>query len=1128
MAKTLTDAIRRTFSADVRRRGEGYFARGAVRVEQINTTSIQARVQGTRRYTTILDWSGPEITASCDCPYFVDSDFCKHLWAVALVYDQKGPAPAALAGKKIVEAGEEFDEGIDDDYQDDDEDKPFDEEDGPTGDDYDQRNAGGFTDSRGRGNTGRSIPLPTNRPKPQPSWQRLLAGLHNRADRLPDHRSDVLPPDSQLRYVIDVAKTLEGSGLVVNTLVRKRKKDGQWSVSRPTPLTRPMIEQLPDPADRQIAAMLLGANKQQYSYVYDYERASTFRIAGVLSETLLPLLCASGRCHLATESGQEYPPLGFDGGPAWHFRMAARADAAAKEFVLSGCLQREAEAEDLASPVLLSKGGWVFWPDRVARLEDHDAFEWIVLLRREKQIRVPVGQADRFLEALLQTPILPPIDLPPELSYESVRVPPQPTLRIRKAERMWGRDMLHAELGFEYEGRRVDPASPGSGVYVKKVRRLILRDRQAEAAAAEKLGVLGLRRDTYRNDGLLTLNPKHLPRVVATLVAEGWNVQADKMLYRRAGAFELAVSSGIDWFELHGQVDFGGVTASLPQLLAALNKGESFVRLDDGSLGVLPEEWLRKFGLLASVATTREDHLRFNPTQAGFLDALLAAQPEVKFDEAFSRARQQLREFERIEPADAPAGFSGTLRPYQRDGLGWLSFLQRFGFGGCLADDMGLGKTVQVLAMLENRRQLRANGNGDRPGPSLAVVPRSLVFNWREEAARFAPALRVLEHVGVGRAKGDDRLPVHFDDYDLVLTTYGTLRRDVAQLKNVAFDYLIFDESQAIKNAGTVAAKAARLLGGRHRLCLSGTPIENHLGELWSQFEVLNPGLLGTSPALAGGTSGGSGLDEATRQMLARALRPFILRRTKAQVAADLPEKTEQTIYCELEAAQRKLYDELRDHYRGALLARVGREGMNKSKIQILEALLRLRQAAIHPGLIDKTRAPESSAKLEALLAQIQEVLAEGHKALVFSQFTTMLAIVRDRLDQAGIVYEYLDGRTRDRQARVDRFQSDPQCGLFLISLKAGGLGLNLTAAEYVFLLDPWWNPAVEAQAIDRVHRIGQTRQVFAYRLIARDTVEERIVELQQSKRALAEAVITADNSLIRSLTREDLELLLG
>jgi len=367
-----------------------------------------------------------------------------------------------------------------------------------------------------------------------------------------------------------------------------------------------------------------------------------------------------------------------------------------------------------------------------------------------------------------------------------------------------------------------------------------------------------------------------------------------------------------------------------------------------------------------------------------------------------------------------------------------------------------------------------------------------------------------------------------FDGYDLVVTTYGTLRRDAIEFKDVQFDYVILDEAQVVKNANTESSKATRLLRSNYRLALSGTPIENHLGELWSLFEFLNPGLLGAASAFKLNTSSRRNPDEQLRALLASALRPFILRRTKQQVAKDLPAKTEQTIYCEMQPNQRRLYDDLRDHYRRSLLGLIEREGIKKSKIQILEALLRLRQAACHPGLIDKSRLREPSAKLDVLLPHLSEVLEEGHNVLVFSQFTSLLAILRDRLDRDEIVYEYLDGKTRDRSARVDRFQNDPDCKLFLISLKAGGLGLNLTAADYVFLLDPWWNPAVEAQAIDRAHRIGQSQQVFAYRLIARDTVEEKVLELQRTKRELADSIINADNSLIRSLAREDLELLLS
>jgi SNF2 family DNA or RNA helicase len=348
---------------------------------------------------------------------------------------------------------------------------------------------------------------------------------------------------------------------------------------------------------------------------------------------------------------------------------------------------------------------------------------------------------------------------------------------------------------------------------------------------------------------------------------------------------------------------------------------------------------------------------------------------------------------------------------------------------------------------------------------------------------------------------------------------------EIEKLAGTRFHSVVLDEAQAIKNAAAKTAKAARLLRADRRIALSGTPVENHLGELWSLFDFLNPGLLGAS---ARSVKALDQLGEAGVGAMARALRPFILRRTKQQVLAELPPKTEQTLVCELEGDERRRYDELRRHFQARVLREVDAKGLARSKIHVLEALLRLRQAACHPGLLDRKLAGEHSAKLDLLREQLDETLDEGHKALVFSQFTSLLAIVRTRLDAAGVVYEYLDGRTRDRERRVARFQEDPACKLFLISLKAGGLGLNLTAADYVFLLDPWWNPAVEAQAIDRAHRIGQAKAVFAYRLVAKDTIEEKILALQERKKKLADAVISADASVLRSLTRQDLELLLG
>jgi SNF2 family DNA or RNA helicase len=621
--------------------------------------------------------------------------------------------------------------------------------------------------------------------------------------------------------------------------------------------------------------------------------------------------------------------------------------------------------------------------------------------------------------------------------------------------------------------------------------------------------------------------------VVSTLVAEGWRVEAEGRLYRAAGTFDIEVRSGIDWFEVRGQGRFGEQSVALPRLLEALEEGQPTVLLDDGTVGMLPEAWLRTLSPLEAMSESHNDGLRLRRNQVGILDALLALQPETRFDQTVARMRKNLAQFSGIHPRTPPRTFKATLRDYQKEGLGWLHFLQGMGFGGCLADDMGLGKTVQVLALLESRRQARHRKGrpaAEGPGPSLVVVPRSLVFNWHHEAERFTPKIRVLDYSGPKRRENRD----HFGDYDVILTTYGTLRRDIVDLQEYAFDYVVLDEAQAIKNHKSATAKACRLLRGQHRLALTGTPVENHAGELMSILDFLNPGIFGPQRKLEVprlpplDAVDGEGALHPKLAFIASAVRPFILRRTKGQVARDLPEKVEQTVYCDLLPKQRKEYDQLRRHYQRELLGKVEEQGLARSKMHVLEALLRLRQAACHPGLIDPQRRDDDSGKLALLLTHLEEILEGGHKVLVFSQFTSLLAIVRSRLDTRGIPYEYLDGRTRKRQPKIERFQEDPSCPIFLISLKAGGVGLNLTAAGYVFLLDPWWNPAVEAQAIDRTHRIGQTRSVFAYSLIARDTVEEKVLALQRSKRELADAIVRADSSLLRTLTREDLAELLS
>jgi superfamily II DNA or RNA helicase len=921
----------------------------------------------------------------------------------------------------------------------------------------------------------------------------------------------------QLLYDIDVTASLEGRGLTVDVLHREPRKGGGWSKPKPQKVSRRIARGVPEATDRQALAVLLGG-LEDGSYAGMYESYGTptsrYRLPEPLSPVVVPVLCATGRCRLRRRPDELDPPhLAWDGGPPWELWLEVRRGP--KGLTVEGGLRRGDEKRALSEPALLTWGGLVFFEDRAARLDHRGAFPWIVDLRRALRLTLPASGAPRLIDALTSSRERPRVELPPDLAYEEEAVRPRPSLAVKSPRNPWGAPGLRCELSFEYGDRLLPEGAPGWGVYQADQRRVLVRDAEAERRALERLRTLGVRRLIERGQevGELQVEPDRLPEIVGALVPEGWRVEAEGRIFRSPGATRLRVSSGIDWFDLEGGIDFDGRTVPLPRLLEALKRGEKTVNLGDGSVGLLPEEWLRRQSLLAELGTPEGEVLRFRRSQAGLLDALLAAEPELAVDAAFARARERLREFDGVRPGEAPPGFAGELRAYQRDGLGWLHFLREFGFGGCLADDMGLGKTVQVLALLEARR-------GASKKPSLVVVPKSLVFNWKQEAARFTPALRLLDHTGTDRSREADRL----EGVDVVLTTYGTLRRDVLLFRGVAFDYVVLDEAQAIKNHGTEAAKAARLLKADHRLALSGTPVENHLGELQSLFDFLNPGLLGRTPLLKKASDSA----DQVRGVLGPALRPFILRRTKGQVAADLPPKLEQTILCDLPAEQRALCDELRDHYRRVLLPRVERDGLQRSQMHVLEALLRLRQAACHPGLLDPKRAGEPSGKLDELLPRLLEVREEGHKALVFSQFTSFLALVRTRLDAAGVVYEYLDGKTRDRAARVRRFQEDPDCGVFLVSLKAGGVGLNLTAAEYVFLLDPWWNPAVEAQAIDRTHRIGQSRRVFAYRLIARGTVEEKVLALQEGKRKLADAILEADASGLRTLRKEDLERLLS
>jgi superfamily II DNA or RNA helicase len=1093
----LANSLSSQVTPTIRDRGLALFRAGVVTIESASPTAIAAMVGLTDVEEVDLTLSGRTLRAACTCETpgeYISG--CKHIWATILAADHEAKARRFVARAGLIHPLRFVIEEKEDDFYDDEE--------------Y-------YDYPRPILPPHRSLPPP---PKPiRESWKDQLAALSREVQpTVPSGRQQSKASvDRQLVFVVDVQASQGAKKLVLEVNVQERKLNGEWGKPRVKYLSDSEMAGLVDPLDRQLLALFSGAERgETYGYGSSYYGSGTsrYRLTGTILDTVLPLLAQTGRIFLRRELK---PPVlenvKPDLDPPWELAVSVTRSPNGKSWVLAGGLRRGEETIPLAAPVLLIPG-LVFWDGRVARLNDDGAFAWVPILRRVGTITVPISGGNELLAHLLQMPRLPRLALPDELSYTEEAVAPRPRLVVKAAKQRYGSQMLIAKLSFNYDGQIVPDRPPGRGIFQSDTKRFLVRDLGAEQAALQLLTRRGLRYGWSGGEENLELKPAQLPKLVRELIAAGWQIEAEGKLYRQAGVFNISVRTARDWFDLDATADFEGRPVPLPRLLEALRRGESTIVLDDGSLGMVPEDWLKKYGLFAKMGTIEGDSVRFGKGQIGVLDALLASRPEVTFDTQFARARDELRKFEGVAPAEAPPGFVGELRGYQQEGLGWLRFLRSFGFGGCLADDMGLGKTVQVLAMLAGRRA----------GPALVVVPRSLIFNWKQEAARFTPSLKVLDHTGIGR----DRTGASFKNYDLILTTYGTLRNDAATFADFRFDTCVLDESQAAKNADTETAKAVRLVQADHRLALSGTPVENHLGELWTLFDFLNPGMLGRATVLGGATGAGRNLDPETREILAKALRPYILRRTKDQVAKDLPAKTEQTVYCDLEPTQRKLYDELRDHYRQSLLPKIDAIGMGRNKIQVLEALLRLRQAACHPGLIDKARTTETSAKLDILLPQLKELAEGGSKALVFSQFTSLLAIVRSRLDADGVTYEYLDGRTRDRQARVERFQTDPACKLFLVSLKAGGVGLNLTAAEYVFLLDPWWNPAVEAQAIDRSHRIGQTKPVFAYRLIARGTVEEKVLALQQSKRELADAILGGDGSLITDLKREDLELLLS
>lgn len=719
---------------------------------------------------------------------------------------------------------------------------------------------------------------------------------------------------------------------------------------------------------------------------------------------------------------------------------------------------------------------------------------------------------------LAKLPIFPYLEFPPGIDVQELEEVTGKRIYLEEME-----EQLVVSLATIYESVEVSFNQPTEQFlhYDKKNNQIIRvrRQREIEEQIRDEVAESNILEDTpglfYASfDNALEWLFDGLPK----LLDSGFEIMGEEKLVRfkvrrRKPRISMSVSSEIDWFDLELNIDFDGEGLTLAELKKALRQQKKFVRLKDGSIAKLPEKLIQKFQYLIEFGETGDNSIRFRDHHLSFVDNLLNEADDKVMDKLSRDKLKKIDDFTHIKEYKLPVQFKGELRYYQKAGYNWLNFLKEFSFGGCLADDMGLGKTVQTLVFILNEIN-------SKKYPNLIVAPTSVLFNWQREIEKFTPTIDYMIHYGSKRTRDARKLRRK----QLILTTYGHLRRDASFLKNIDFHYVILDESQNIKNPQSETAQASRTLVSRHRLAITGTPVENNTMELWSQFAFLNPGLLGNQSFFKDNFTRPIEKEQNVQSAstLKRLVFPFILRRTKEEVVKELPPKVENVIYSPMTEKQQRLYDKIKETYRNTIMAELQSKGIGKTKMRVLEGLTKLRQVACHPGLIDQVEM-EDSGKFEALKMMIDEIIAENHKVLVFSQFVKMLSIMREHLEQEAIEYTYLDGSTKDREAVVDKFQNDEDIRIFLISLKAGGVGLNLTAADYVIHYDPWWNPAVEMQATDRAHRIGQDKRVFAYKLITQDSVEEKILKLQQVKQKLVKQLITTEGGFFKSLSKDDI-----
>ena len=718
------------------------------------------------------------------------------------------------------------------------------------------------------------------------------------------------------------------------------------------------------------------------------------------------------------------------------------------------------------------------------------------------------------------------------------RKPPVPVLTVSKGDE----DSIKASLEFEYDDVIVPYgklAEKTPYVTIKKAkeeiiywikRDLELEERSYNALIAAKFHPMQTNNLIAEADDAIDFYNALIPK----LVKNSWKiVEEDDFSELKIAENPLKIHADVDFdsstdsFSLEISCAAGKTQIDLDTVQYFLQQGKKYFYLENEGYVEVPLESILQFmrSLNFFDAVKKQDRIFSVKTfRAGIIADLMEQQVELSMSKKFQEFWDQISTFNTMKEVELPKDIKAELREYQKKGFNWLWFLYSYRLNGILADDMGLGKTLQALTLIQKARE------SEGIQPTLVICPTSVVFNWEAEVEKFAPKLKCLNLTGAARKDNFDRI----SKYDIVVTSYALLRRDIDELKEHNFRLIILDESQNIKNHESITAQSAKQLNGAHRIALSGTPVENRLSELWSVFDYLMPGFLYDINEFnyRYATPIEDRADRTVESRLKKQIYPFILRRMKRDIAKDLPDKIENIAYCHMTAEQRDLYLDVLDSTREEVFNKIANEGFEKSRMSIFAALLRLRQICNHPKLYDKEAVTgvEESGKFEHMKEMLEEIISEGHRILLFSQFVQMLDIIKDWLEKKGIRYEYLTGDTKaeDRPKKVKSFNSDESIPIFLISLKAGGTGLNLTGADYVIHYDPWWNPAVEDQATDRAHRIGQTKKVFVYRLITKGSVEEKIMKLKERKRDLVDSIISVDRSIGKAMTYDDLKDILS